>query len=99
MGHNPAGPASKGRSEFVGIDGRKYPTEGVVRRRTVLQGQITDTIFEGERLLYFVSLPSLGAELQIYHHDPAEQAPHAQGATVSVGWTARDLLIFPAKDR
>ncbi len=84
------------RAEQIRITGAGGELSGC---DTVLQGQITDTIFEGERLLYFVSLPSLGAELQIYHHDPAEQAPHAQGATVSVGWTARDLLIFPAKDR
>ncbi|WP_112311235.1 ABC transporter ATP-binding protein [Pseudogemmobacter bohemicus] len=66
---------------------------------TVLEGQVSDSIFEGERLLYFVRLPALETTVQIYHHDPAEQAPYARGATVSVGWNARDLLIFPAKDR
>ena len=66
---------------------------------TVLEGQVSDTIFEGERLLYFVTLPALETTIQVLHHDPAEHAPYARGATVSVGWTARDLLIFPAKDR
>ncbi|VDC20270.1 ABC transporter ATP-binding protein [Pseudogemmobacter humi] len=66
---------------------------------TVLEGRITDTIFEGERLMYFVDLPALGTGVRIYHHDPAEHAPFEKGATVSTGWNARDLLIFPAKDR
>jgi putative spermidine/putrescine transport system ATP-binding protein len=56
---------------------------------------VTDVIFEGERLLYEVSVPSLGgAMLRIYHHDPDEFALVDRGAQVEVGWNARDLLIF-----
>ncbi|WP_366926970.1 ABC transporter ATP-binding protein [Pseudogemmobacter hezensis] len=63
---------------------------------TVVQGQVTDIVFEGERLLCFVTLPALAAEVQIYHHDPAGLDQLAKGASVSVGWTAGDLLIFAA---
>jgi len=62
---------------------------------TRLSGVVTDVIFEGERLLYEVSVPALGgATLRIYHHDPDEFALVDKGAQVEVGWNARDLLIF-----
>lgn len=84
------------RAEQIRIAGT---SAGLAGCDTVLRGRITDTIFEGERLLYFVQLPDVVAELQIYHHDPVEHAPYNKGAEVFVGWNARDLLIFPAKDR
>ncbi|WP_045392095.1 ABC transporter ATP-binding protein [Falsirhodobacter sp. alg1] len=65
---------------------------------TTLQGTVTDTIFEGERLLYFVAVPGLATALQIYHHDPLGHAPHDRGAAVTIGWNARDLLIFPPQN-
>ncbi|RHZ92564.1 ABC transporter ATP-binding protein [Cereibacter sphaeroides] len=65
---------------------------------TVLRGIVRDTIFEGERLLYLVEVPALGLALQVYHHDPEEFALFDAGAEVSLGWNARDLLIFNRQD-
>lgn len=62
---------------------------------TRLLGTITDRVFEGERLLYFVHVPDLGMELQVLHHDPADFALFSPGDQVALGWNARDLLIFP----
>ena len=63
---------------------------------TVLTGTVADTIFEGERILYVVEVPALDRQLQIYHHDPVDYALFATGTPVTIGWNARDLLIFAA---
>ncbi|WP_226934404.1 ABC transporter ATP-binding protein [Pseudogemmobacter faecipullorum] len=62
---------------------------------TILEGRIRDVVFEGERLLCFVTVPAPGVEVQIYHHDPEGQAPFEPGAQVVLGWKAADLLLFP----
>lgn len=63
---------------------------------TVLQGTVTDSIFEGERLLYEVEMPALQGELlRIYHHDPNNLIQYAPGDAVHVGWLSRDMLVFP----
>ncbi|SER80009.1 putative spermidine/putrescine transport system ATP-binding protein [Tranquillimonas rosea] len=62
---------------------------------TQLDGVVDDVIFEGERLVYVVTVPALGdAALRIYHHDPAAQDLYGAGAAVRVGWTEADLRIF-----
>jgi putative spermidine/putrescine transport system ATP-binding protein len=65
---------------------------------TRFDGTVTDTIFEGERLLYVVHAPALDATLQIYHHDPEDYALFEIGEPVEVGWNARDLLIFATRN-
>lgn len=63
----------------------------------ILTGTITDVIFEGERLLYEVSVPELSDDvIRIFHHDQTDFATHELGSTVHVGWATRDLHIFVA---
>jgi putative spermidine/putrescine transport system ATP-binding protein len=62
---------------------------------TALTGHVADMIFEGERLLYIIRSDALpGAEIQIYHHDPAAFELFEAGAEIRFGWQAADLKIF-----
>ena len=61
---------------------------------TLFEGSVADVIFEGERLLYAVEVPALGQRLQVYHHDPEALAVFEAGSPVSLGWSARDLIVF-----
>ena len=61
----------------------------------VLQGRVDDVIFEGERLLYVVSVADLpGAAFHVYHHDPEAFDLHPVGSDIHIGWSTRDLQIF-----
>ena len=61
------------------------------------EGTVSDVIFEGERLLYEVSVPILGdVPIRIFHHDQNDFATHELGGTVHIGWKSRDLHIFVA---
>jgi len=62
---------------------------------TRLQGQVSDVIFEGERLLYHVSTDLEGvSDFQIYHHDPVKFDLYEIGTRVSIGWCRSDMKIF-----
>jgi len=62
---------------------------------TVLPGKVEDVIFEGERVVYEVSLDSLdGLRLRVFSHDPAIHAEFPTSSRVFLGWNARDLLVF-----
>jgi putative spermidine/putrescine transport system ATP-binding protein len=62
---------------------------------TRLQGQVSDVIFEGERLLYHVSADLEGVrDFQIYHHDPVKFDLYEIGTKVSIGWCRSDMKIF-----
>lgn len=70
--------------------------EDVAHLDTVLEGVVTDSIFEGERLLYEVRMPALQDDLlRIYHHDPNNLIQYTPGDTVHIGWLSRDMLVFP----
>lgn len=57
--------------------------------------RVDDVIFEGERVLYEVTVPDLGGtKLRVIDHDPETHAVHARGDMVAVGWNARDLILF-----
>jgi len=57
---------------------------------------VTETVFEGDRILYEVEVPALGdARLQLFDHDPAGHGRHEPGSPVVVGWSAAHLLLFP----
>lgn len=85
------------RAEQIRID---IETARVVGLDTQVDGVLRDVIFEGERQLCEVTVPSLGdAVLRIYRHDPEGVAALAVGAAVSLGWNARDLLIFASPSR
>jgi putative spermidine/putrescine transport system ATP-binding protein len=71
--------------------------EAVAGLDTVLTGTVRDAIFEGERIVYTVEAHGLeGPALRVFDHDPADHAQHGTGATVHLGWNARDLLIYPS---
>ena len=62
---------------------------------TVLEGVVRDTIFEGERQLYVVSVDAIpGVEFRIYHHDPSAFGQHGIGTAVRIGWTDHDMKVF-----
>jgi len=63
----------------------------------IYTGVISDVIFEGERLLYEVSIPGLSDEvIRIFQHDQIDFVIHELGSTVHIGWATRDLHIFVA---
>lgn len=70
--------------------------DAIAHLDTVLEGIVTDSIFEGERLLYEVRMPALQDNLlRIYHHDPNNLIQYAPGDAVHIGWSSRDMLVFP----
>ena len=60
---------------------------------------MADVIFEGERLLYVIQVPALSQSVYVYHHDPESSDVFAVGESVSLGWRARDMIVFEAKSR
>ena len=61
------------------------------------EGIVADVIFEGERLLYEITVPALSKKsIRIFHHDQNDFATHELGQDVFVGWKSRDFHIFVA---
>ncbi len=82
------------RAEQIRISGAPA---GLGELDAVFQGEVTDVIFEGERLLYELSIPDLGDDpVRIFHHDQNDFATHDIGETVHIGWMNRDMHIFVA---
>ena len=80
------------RAEQIRIAGTGAALAGL---DTVLAGHVADAIFEGERVVYEIAVPSLdGLVLRVFDHDPAGHSQYATGEPVSIGWIARDLLVF-----
>jgi putative spermidine/putrescine transport system ATP-binding protein len=84
------------RAEQVRIS---RPEASLAACETVLAGTVADVIFEGERLLYVVQVPALSQTIMVYHHDPESTEVFAAGAPVSLGWRARDMIVFEARPR
>lgn len=64
---------------------------------TKLEGVVVDAIFEGERIVYELRIPALGdALMRVFDHDPVGHSQFEDGTTVSLGWNARDLIVFAA---
>jgi putative spermidine/putrescine transport system ATP-binding protein len=62
---------------------------------TILAGIVVDAIFEGERIVYEISVPALaGKTLRAFDHDPMQHTQLAVGASVFLGWNSQDVLIF-----
>ena len=62
---------------------------------TVVEGVVSDAIFEGERVVYEVTVSALGgAVLRVFDHDPEGHSQHEIGSKVFLGWNARDVLVF-----
>ena len=80
------------RAEQIRIAGS---AKTIDQLETVVSGKVQDVIFEGERVAYDVIVADLdGARLRVLDHDPGAHAEFEIGATVFLGWNARDLLIF-----
>jgi putative spermidine/putrescine transport system ATP-binding protein len=61
----------------------------------VIGGVVSDAIFEGERVVYEVTVAALGdAVLRVFDHDPEGHSQHEIGSKVVLGWNARDVLVF-----
>ncbi|RUU45153.1 ABC transporter ATP-binding protein [Mesorhizobium sp. M6A.T.Ca.TU.002.02.2.1] len=61
----------------------------------VLAGTVTDTIFEGERMVYEVACAAIGQEvIRVFDHDAAAHTQFDIGESVFLGWNARDMLVF-----
>lgn len=64
---------------------------------TILEAEIVDAIFEGERTMYEARCAALGdLVLRIYDHDAEAHAAFAPGDGVKIGWNRRDVSIFSA---
>ena len=56
---------------------------------------VTETVFEGDRMLYQVRVPALAdALLHLFDHDPAGHGRHEPGELVTIGWSPDHLLLF-----
>lgn len=59
------------------------------------EGRVTDVIFEGERILYELSVAALSdALIRIIHHDQQDFSTFELGEVVFVGWKSRDMHVF-----
>ncbi|MFO1048176.1 MAG: ABC transporter ATP-binding protein [Geminicoccaceae bacterium] len=59
--------------------------------------QVADVVFEGDRLVYEVRVPTFGgASLRLFDLAPLDHPRRAPGSTVSVGWSPGDVYVFAA---
>ena len=83
------------RAEQIRISADKAELDGL---GAIFEGTVTDVIFEGERLLYELSVPQLGTDpVRIFHHDRNNFATHELGRPVHIGWESRDQHVFVAE--
>ncbi|WP_322883500.1 ABC transporter ATP-binding protein (plasmid) [Sinorhizobium medicae] len=62
---------------------------------TVVDGQVVDCIFEGDRVVYEIRVPDLaGVLMRVFDHDPASHLQFGPGDEVRLGWNARDMHVF-----
>ena len=80
------------RAEQIRIAGE---ASRLAELNTVVEGVVSDAIFEGERVVYEVTVSALGgAVLRVFDHDPEGHSQHEIGSKVFLGWNARDMLVF-----
>jgi putative spermidine/putrescine transport system ATP-binding protein len=61
-----------------------------------LAAEVTEVVFEGDRFVHEVRVAALGGRLlHLFDLDPLGHPRHEVGDKVTVGWMARDLLVFP----
>ena len=59
------------------------------------EGVVSDAIFEGQRIVYEVKVPSLSDTLlRVFDHDPAAHTQFQPGQRVHLGWNPQDILVF-----
>ncbi|RVJ13593.1 ABC transporter ATP-binding protein [Sinorhizobium medicae] len=62
---------------------------------TVVDGQVVDCIFEGDRVVYEIRVPDLaGVLMRVFDHDPESHLQFGPGDEVRLGWNTRDMHVF-----
>lgn len=62
---------------------------------TLVDGQVVDCIFEGDRVVYEIRVPDLaGVLMRVFDHDPESHLQFGPGDEVRLGWNARDMHVF-----
>ena len=62
---------------------------------TVVEGEVTDCIFEGDRVVYEIRVPATGGVLmRVFDHDPESHLQFQPGDSVRLGWNARDMHVY-----
>jgi putative spermidine/putrescine transport system ATP-binding protein len=80
------------RAEQIRIAPKDRLLEGL---ETVVDGQVVDCIFEGERVVYEIQVPRLaGVLMRVFDHDPESHLQFGPGDEVRLGWNARDMHVF-----
>ena len=80
------------RAEQIRLSGGEGHLDGL---ETVVEGEVADCIFEGERIVYEIRVPRLsGALMRVFDHDPESHLQFAPGEAVRLGWNARDMHVF-----
>lgn len=87
-----------GRSVDCGIRAERILIGDAARSaEAVFACTVDEAIFEGERVIYIVTAPSLAdASLRVIHHHADPQSTLAPGQPTFVGWERRDLVVFPS---
>lgn len=80
------------RAEQIRIAPRSGSLDGL---ETVVDGQVVDCIFEGERVVYEIRVPALaGVLMRVFDHDRESHLQFGPGEEVRLGWNARDMHVF-----
>ncbi|MBB4273447.1 ABC transporter ATP-binding protein [Rhizobium mongolense] len=80
------------RAEQIRIVQKSGSLDGL---ETVVDGQVVDCIFEGERVVYEIRVPGLaGVLMRVFDHDPESHLQFGPGEEVRLGWNARDMHVF-----
>jgi len=81
------------RAEQIRIGPPESPLEGV---EVAFEAEVVEAIFEGDRVVYTVSVPALGGrEVRLFEYDVFHVPRRQPGARVRIGWRAGALMIFP----
>ncbi|QPB23781.1 ABC transporter ATP-binding protein [Rhizobium sp. 007] len=80
------------RAEQIRIAQKRGSLDGL---ETVVDGQVVDCIFEGERVVYEIRVPGLaGVLMRVFDHDRESHLQFGPGEEVRLGWNARDMHVF-----
>jgi putative spermidine/putrescine transport system ATP-binding protein len=80
------------RAEQIRIASRKSDLKTLDH---AVEGDIADAIFEGQRIVYEVSVAVLpGKVLRVFDHDPVAHTQFQPGQRVHLGWNAQDIHVF-----
>ncbi|MFP5076391.1 ABC transporter ATP-binding protein [Rhizobium sp. YIM 134829] len=80
------------RAEQIRIAPLSAPLEGLT---TLVEARVEDCIFEGERMVYELSVPALGGvRMRVFDHDAESHLEFRPGDAVRLGWNVRDMHVF-----